>query len=39
LEALNANQHILCVKPLVQKYEQAKELEELALGKGFLPLY
>ncbi|MEN8156264.1 MAG: Gfo/Idh/MocA family oxidoreductase [Bacteroidota bacterium] len=34
MEALNANQHVLCVKPLVLKYEQAKELEELALSKG-----
>jgi len=33
-EALNNNQHILCVKPLVLKYEQAKELEELAYSKG-----
>ena len=34
LEALNANQHVLCVKPLVLKYEQAKEIEELAFEKG-----
>lgn len=33
-EALNANQHILCVKPLVLEYKQAKELEELAYKKG-----
>lgn len=34
MEALHANQHVLCVKPLVLKYEQAKELEELAYSKG-----
>jgi len=33
-EALSANQHVLCVKPLVLKYEQAKKLEELAFQKG-----
>ncbi|MCK4249252.1 MAG: Gfo/Idh/MocA family oxidoreductase [Candidatus Omnitrophica bacterium] len=33
-EALKNNQHILCVKPLVLKYEQAKELEEEAYEKG-----
>ncbi|MCK4401412.1 Gfo/Idh/MocA family oxidoreductase, partial [bacterium] len=27
-EALKNNQHVLCVKPLVLKYEQAKEIEE-----------
>ncbi len=34
MEALNANQHVLCVKPLVLQYEQAKEIEELAYSKG-----
>ncbi len=34
MDALNANQHILCVKPLVLEYEQAKEIEELAYKKG-----
>lgn len=33
-ETLNANQHVLCVKPLVLKYEQALELEGLAYSKG-----
>ncbi|MEN8229151.1 MAG: Gfo/Idh/MocA family oxidoreductase [Bacteroidota bacterium] len=33
-EALHAGQHVLCVKPLVLKYEEAKELEELAYSKG-----
>ena len=34
MDALAANQHILCVKPLVLKYEQAVEIEKLALEKG-----
>ena len=33
-EALKNNQHVLCVKPLVLKYEQAKEIEEIAYRKG-----
>ncbi|MEN8138916.1 MAG: Gfo/Idh/MocA family oxidoreductase [Bacteroidota bacterium] len=33
-EALEAEQNVLCVKPLVLKYEQAVELEKLALDKG-----
>ena len=32
--ALDANQHILCVKPLVQRYTQAVEIEKTALAKG-----
>ncbi len=32
--ALEANQHVLCVKPFVLQYEQAEELEALALEKG-----
>jgi D-galacturonate reductase len=34
MAALQANQHVLCVKPLVLKYMQAVEIEELALAKG-----
>jgi predicted dehydrogenase len=34
MEALKHNQHILCVKPLVLKYEQAAEIEKIAFGKG-----
>jgi D-galacturonate reductase len=34
LEALKHNQHILCVKPLVLRYEQAVEIEKTALEKG-----
>jgi len=34
LEALNNDQHILCVKPLVLKYEQAVEIEKIAYKKG-----
>ncbi len=34
MEALKNNQHVLCVKPLVLKYEQAVEIEKLALSKG-----
>ena len=33
-EALMNNQHILCVKPLVLKYEQALEIEKIAYAKG-----
>jgi D-galacturonate reductase len=34
MEALGNNQHILCVKPLVLKYEQAAEIEKYAYEKG-----
>ncbi|MDD5482897.1 MAG: Gfo/Idh/MocA family oxidoreductase [Kiritimatiellae bacterium] len=34
MEALRHNQNVLCVKPLVLKYEQAAEIEKLALEKG-----
>lgn len=34
MEALKNNQHVLCVKPLVLKYEQEAEIEELAYEKG-----
>jgi D-galacturonate reductase len=34
MEALRNNQHILCVKPLVLKYEQAVEIEKTAYEKG-----
>jgi D-galacturonate reductase len=34
MEALKNNQHILCVKPLVLKYEQAAEIEKIAFDKG-----
>ncbi|MDD5686711.1 MAG: Gfo/Idh/MocA family oxidoreductase [Elusimicrobia bacterium] len=34
MEALRNNQHVLCVKPLVLKYEQTLEIEKLALSKG-----
>ena len=33
-EALRCNQHVLCVKPLVLRYEQAVEVEKLAYEKG-----
>ena len=33
-EALRHDQHVLCVKPLVLRYEQAHEIEELARAKG-----
>ncbi len=33
-EALKNNQHMLCVKPLVLKYNQAIEIEKEALEKG-----
>lgn len=34
MDALKHNQHILCVKPLVLKYEQAAEIERIAYEKG-----
>ncbi|MCX8038367.1 MAG: Gfo/Idh/MocA family oxidoreductase [Candidatus Sumerlaeia bacterium] len=34
--ALDANQHILCVKPLVQRYAEAAELEKIACERGLL---
>jgi len=34
MEALKNNQHILCVKPLVLKYEQTVEIEKIAFEKG-----
>ncbi len=34
--ALEHDQHVLTVKPLVLKYAQAKEIEELAHGRGLL---
>lgn len=34
MEALENNQHVLCVKPLVLKYSQAVEIEKAALAKG-----
>ena len=34
IDSLNNNQHILCVKPLVLKYEQAIEVEKIAYEKG-----
>ncbi len=34
MDALHSNQHILCVKPLVLKYEHAVEIEKLAFEKG-----
>lgn len=34
MDALENDQHILCVKPLVLKYEQAVEIEKKALDKG-----
>ncbi|MBI3986712.1 MAG: Gfo/Idh/MocA family oxidoreductase [Lentisphaerae bacterium] len=34
MEALKNNQHVLCVKPLVLKYDHAVEIEKLALEKG-----
>ena len=33
-EALKSNQHVLCVKPLVLKYEQTIEIEKIAREKG-----
>jgi predicted dehydrogenase len=35
-EALRCDQNVLCVKPLVLKYEQAVEIEKLAAEKGRL---
>jgi D-galacturonate reductase len=34
MEALMNDQHVLCVKPLVLKYEQAVEIEKTAFNKG-----
>lgn len=34
MTALRYDQHVLCVKPLVLKYEQAQEIEKLAYEKG-----
>jgi len=34
MEALKHDQHVLCVKPLVLKYEQTVEIEKLAYEKG-----
>ncbi len=34
MEALYNNQHVLCVKPLVLKYEQTAEIEKMAFEKG-----
>ncbi|MEK7678293.1 MAG: Gfo/Idh/MocA family oxidoreductase [Verrucomicrobiota bacterium] len=34
MAALRHNQHVLCVKPLVLKYEHAHEIEQLARDKG-----
>jgi hypothetical protein len=34
MEALKYDQHVLCVKPLVLKYEQAAEIEKIAYSKG-----
>ena len=34
MEALKNDQHILCVKPLVLKYEQTVEIERMAQEKG-----
>ena len=34
MEALKNNQHVLCVKPLVLKYNQTVEIEKLAFEKG-----
>jgi len=33
---LEQNQHVLCVKPLVQKFAQAEEIEKLAQDRGLL---
>lgn len=35
-EALNADQHVLCVKPLVLTHKQAVEIERLAYKKGLV---
>jgi len=34
MDVLQANQHVLCVKPLVLKYDHTVEIEKLALEKG-----
>jgi len=34
MEAMKNDQHVLCVKPLVLKYEQTVEIEKIALEKG-----
>lgn len=34
MEALRCEQHVVCVKPLVLRYQQAAEIEKLALEKG-----
>jgi predicted dehydrogenase len=34
MEALAHDQHVLCVKPLVLKYDQAHQVEQLACRKG-----
>jgi predicted dehydrogenase len=34
MEALNNSQHVLCVKPLVLKYDEAVEIEHVARDKG-----
>ncbi|MCK9413731.1 MAG: Gfo/Idh/MocA family oxidoreductase [Prolixibacteraceae bacterium] len=34
MEALKNDQHVLCVKPLVLKYEQTLEIEKIAFEKG-----
>jgi D-galacturonate reductase len=34
MEAMKNNQHVLCVKPLVLKYEQTVEIEKIAFEKG-----
>lgn len=34
MEALKNNQNVLCVKPLVLKYEQTVEIEKIAFEKG-----
>ena len=34
MEALGRDQHVLCVKPLVLKHEQAVEIEKLAHARG-----
>jgi len=34
IEALKNDQHVLCVKPLVLKYEQTVEIEKIAYEKG-----
>ncbi len=34
MDALHANQHVLCVKPLVLRYKHAFEIEKLAYKKG-----